>query len=755
MPGVPPTHAGVNADHETAGTPILGRIRERDHGETHTLDESLRQPAPITGHDIARILRRRGWIILTTFVLVCIAVAVLTSRMQKNYEANASLLLDSPTSTTGGANDLLGLLSRGNTTSLDTEIAKIQSRDFLLQVLSEANVKNSNPNELRGRIVLSAGPGGSILDITARAHTAGEAQRIANAVADVYIKFATKEFFDKTDLSETRLRSAREEASKEKLKADEALHQFTSKVGLSDPSLYYGAEARRTVEVRTSLSEGQKSLPLQQESLNNLQHQLTTIPATVITGFSMLKLPAADQYRNEISTFQTQRRDKLFDFAADSPEIKELDTQIATRQQALTELLAQKGLYAVGDKGVSRNADYAKVQSGIYDTQLALKSTQQNIDAWSKQLDSLEAEQQRLAPQQLTYESLRRARDEANSAYERTGLGLFQMRQSRVTSMPYIHLLDSAEIPLGPISPKPILNAIMAVVLGLFLGTLAALITEYLSGGFAEMEIANLPEVGGYPLLGSLPIALPAPIAARTGSNRDLAVVSETSATRGLAAVEDVLREIGYVLVHRGGGDAVPVILLTSVRGDDSTASLAAQLTATLVRDGLRVTLIDADRNHPRLNRVFGAPDAPGLADVVSGKRSVRDILHVGAQGCLRFLAAGAPDDPTPLTEERLRAVFKELATPADTDVVFVSGPSVWNARAIAPLEKAARGMVLLTFGEGAVADASVARVRRLLSNGYKPEILGVVVGHGDDSSMILEGRDKDHSPVEYEEAVP
>jgi Mrp family chromosome partitioning ATPase len=189
-----------------------------------------------------------------------------------------------------------------------------------------------------------------------------------------------------------------------------------------------------------------------------------------------------------------------------------------------------------------------------------------------------------------------------------------------------------------------------------------------------------------------------------------------------------VLRQIGYAVAHRHPKDPVPVVLFSGTRTDEATAALAAQISATLVRDGLRVTLVDADRAHPRLNRVFGAPDAPGLSDALAGRKSARDILHIGADGNLRFLAAGSPTDRTPATEKELKFVFHDLANPTDTDVVIVSGPTVWGLPTIVPLEKASTGMVLVA-GADATAGESVSRVRRLLSNGYKPRILGVVVG--------------------------
>ena len=136
------------------------------------------------------------------------------------------------------------------------------------------------------------------------------------------------------------------------------------------------------------------------------------------------------------------------------------------------------------------------------------------------------------------------------------------------------------------------------------------------------------------------------------------------------------------------------------------------------------------------------------MGDVLSGAISdPRSILHVGAGGGLRFLAAGSTvpaqnaiqPASTPAEDDaqvdRLRLLFADLSQPEETDIVIVSGPAVWNVRAALPLEKATDGLVLVTPPDVPAAE-SLARARRLLSNGYKPRILGVITG--DSAAPVL-----------------
>jgi uncharacterized protein involved in exopolysaccharide biosynthesis/Mrp family chromosome partitioning ATPase len=689
------------------------------------LDETQKLPPPVTVRDIFRILRRRALVALFTFLLVVGVTLFFTSQMRKVYEAETRLLVDSNPESAASSN-VLEMLTRRGSESLDIEIEKIRSRAFLKDVIQKAKLKNEDPDALRGQLVIGSGPGGRILEIRARAETAEEARLVAKTVADQYIALVHRDFNEKVSLSQERLISAKETARREKVEAEANLNAFNARVGLSDPGILYKARVQQTVDTRTQLEDSQRSLALQRKSLRDLEEQLKRIPPTVMTGYTLEKNSIITSYRNDIIGLETQKKKLLFDYAPDSDEVKAIDTEIEAKREAIAQ--AEKDMFSKGSRGISRNPDYSKVQSSIHDTRLGIEGTQNNIAALTTRLARLEAEQKRFAPQQQTYEGLKRKRDGANEAYEQARIGLIQTQIKRDLSAPNPKVLDEAILPPQPVSPKPVLNLVMALCLGLFLGGGMALLAEYMSsGGVASEDFdVHLPTVGGVPLLGTIPVALPTP----EPVENSILPAPLRSAGQRAGYAEDALREIGYALAHRHPRDPVPVILLTGTRSDDSTAALAAQLTATLVRDGMRVTLVDADRNKPRLNRVFGKPDAPGLADVLAGRKKVREILYTGADGSLRFLAAGSPDDQTPFREAGLKSVFHELAADRDTDLVVISGPSVWQTPLIAPLEKAATGMTLIA-PDGA-PDESVARVRRLLSNGYKPHLLGVIIGSDD-----------------------
>ncbi len=64
--------------------------------EPRRLDETQKLPPPVTGRDLALIIRRRAKLALATFVVVVGATIGLTSQMPTVYEAKARVSVDDP-----------------------------------------------------------------------------------------------------------------------------------------------------------------------------------------------------------------------------------------------------------------------------------------------------------------------------------------------------------------------------------------------------------------------------------------------------------------------------------------------------------------------------------------------------------------------------------------------------------------------------------------------------------------------------------
>lgn len=675
-------------------------------------------PGAITGRDIARILRRWWPLMFLAFSGTVVSTYLLTRRMPLVFEAKSRLLVESSVPASIPPS-IAGLLNGVASSPLDIELEKMKSRAFLKEVGKQAKVTYS-PEELLGKVICTVKGATPIIEISTRAPSGDEAARLANAVPAVYKRYVDREASSKSSQTTQKLHEATKVLERQKDVAVQALASFSQEMGTSDPSVLFNSRAVKTVQTRGELEESVKQAGILESGIAEARRQLAQLTPTknISTGYSLNKNPLLDALPNEINQKLTERKLLLDDFQEDSNEVKRADLEIASLKDKLAR--ARQNAFTSGSKAFSMNPDYAAAQSRIWNQLQEQQTNARRIRENRDQLARLEAEQRRLAQRRTKFEQLAQNAGRQRALYENSRTAEIQTEMARITKLPNLKVLDEAQVPGAPLSPNLKLNLALALALGGFLALALALLAEYFFPRrlpmVAEDPLLALPHVGGVPLLGNVPAAaLPGFSSGRP------------SLERLGARAEDALREIGYSLAHREPGQPAPVALFVGTRSDDSTASLAACLTALLLHDGLRITLVDADRATPRLHRAFGKPDAPGLAEALAGK-SVAGLLHRSDGGQLRFLAAGDPADPTPLTEAGLRQVLGELASTDRTDLVVVTGPSVWNARAVSPLEKAAGGMVLIASAD-VPAEESVARARRLLSNGETPHIHGVIVG--------------------------
>jgi len=178
-----------------------------------------------------------------------------------------------------------------------------------------------------------------------------------------------------------------------------------------------------------------------------------------------------------------------------------------------------------------------------------------------------------------------------------------------------IRVLDWADTPAFPILPRKARN----VVIGLF-G----------SGGLALALIL---------LLEAFNTRLTSPEDVRQHLRiRVLGVVPRVKPQNGRASpllgnevpgqFAEMLRGVRTNLVLAPELGAGHTLLVTSSEPSEGKTTSAANIAVSLARLRQRVLLIDADLRKPRLHEMFGEDQKPGLADVLSGKTSSRDLVE-------------------------------------------------------------------------------------------------------------------------------
>jgi capsular exopolysaccharide synthesis family protein len=138
-------------------------------------------------------------------------------------------------------------------------------------------------------------------------------------------------------------------------------------------------------------------------------------------------------------------------------------------------------------------------------------------------------------------------------------------------------------------------------------------------------------------------------------------------------ASRSAVRAITYFGLNENSGRT---LLVTSAAPFDGRTTLATNLAIAMAQEGLRVVIVDANCQSPKLKQIFPGGNT-GLFDALSGAVPVAQSLVPTAVENLDFLGCGAiPADPVAaLNGETLVDVFGELADHYDR--VVIDSPAV------------------------------------------------------------------------------
>lgn len=194
-------------------------------------------------------------------------------------------------------------------------------------------------------------------------------------------------------------------------------------------------------------------------------------------------------------------------------------------------------------------------------------------------------------------------------------------------------------------------------------------------------------------------------------------------------AAAEQYRALRTRILHSDSVSAVNVLLVTSPgRGEGKTLT-AGNLALTMAQeDQHQICLLEADLRHPRLQRLFGLPDGPGLAEVLAGQAPLDDALLTLDEHRITVLPAGkVPARPAELLgTQTMRRVIETLR--ARFDRVVVDAPAaapLADVRILTPLVDS----VLLVVRS---AQTSKPSIHDAVSALDRAKLLGILLNDAD-----------------------
>jgi capsular exopolysaccharide synthesis family protein len=228
-------------------------------------------------------------------------------------------------------------------------------------------------------------------------------------------------------------------------------------------------------------------------------------------------------------------------------------------------------------------------------------------------------------------------------------------------------IISNAETPTSPISPKPLRNGALALILGLILGVGLAFLREYLDDTVASKE--DVERAVGQPVVAVVP-------SVRRWKDSESAYL--VSRVEPMSSTAEAYRGLRTSVQFLGIDRPVRVMQITSPVSTEGKTTTLANLAVAFARSGQDVVVVCCDLRRPRLHQFFGLSNEIGFTSVLLGQVKLADALQeVPGEPRLRVLSSG-PHPPNPselLGSTRTAELLAELS--ASSDIVLVDCPPV------------------------------------------------------------------------------
>ena len=321
-----------------------------------------------------------------------------------------------------------------------------------------------------------------------------------------------------------------------------------------------------------------------------------------------------------------------------------------------------------------------------------------------------------------------------------------QAEAQKVEQQNNLRIIESAEVPTAPISPRRGFTILAALMASTAVGIGLAFFLEYLDNTIKTVEdvsrYAQLPALSVIPaLVGMAPHKLGArgrKALAASGGSADLGQQQlVTLGTRSSAA--EAYRVLRTSVLLSAAGHAPKSVLITSGQPGEGKTTTAINTAISLAQLGASVLIVDCDLRRPAAHKVLGVDRAYGLSNYLAqAEVTLEHVIHKLPIANLSLLPCG-PIPPNPaelIISERMKEMLKELAERYDH--IIIDSPPLINVTDPVILSTMVDGVILVVHGGKSTRDI-VRRARQELAT-VGARVFGVVLNNVD---LRHEGYDK------------
>ena len=532
----------------------------------------------------------------------------------------------------------------------DAEETQAQSNaiDQFLASLTIAPVRNSRLVDLRFRS--SDGP---------------LATRVVNQLAKSYIEQDLEYRFMASKEASDWLGQQLTEQRKQVEAAETSLQQYrehNDAISLEDRE---NIVVQRLTELSTAVTRA-KTERLTKESSYRQIKAIENNPAALDTFPAILGNQFIQQQKGELANLQRQRAQMAERFGDRHPEMTKVQSAIESAQHRI-------------------QGEIAKVVLAVRSEYQAAVAQEQSLAA---ALEQQKGEALTMNRRAIEYSVLNRDVESNKEVYDSLLQRAKETNVSGELKSSNIRVVDAAEVPQSPSSPRKRLNLLM----GLFAGTLLACAVVFFFE-YMDNRIKTPDEIRahlGLPALGLLP-RLPKDV-----TEAGHALINGTVPANFSEAFRALRTNVLFSAPEMGSRS----ILITSSGPGEGKTMVATNMAVSLAHASQRVLLIDADMRRPKAHEAFDLRQEPGLSNLLVGNAKASESIRKTPVPGLWMLPAGRiPPNPAELLGSvKFRDFLKSLRE--HFDWVIIDTPPVMAVTDAAILAHVANGVVFVVGAE-------------------------------------------------------
>lgn len=518
------------------------------------------------------------------------------------------------------------------------------------------------------------------------------AARIANTMAKTFI---TANIERKVDSSVYARQFLEDQIKQTKAKLEEServINEYAKKNEILNLGEDKGSATTQTfVDFSSALAKAEQDRIKAESLYNELKNNPETAPQA-------LENSAIQRYKEEKAKLEAEYAKNLAVYKPDFPamvqakaQITQLDARIKTEVDVIFGSI--KAQYdAARKQEESLRAKVASTRSEV----LAVQDRSVDMNLLKRELDT----------NRQVYDSL-----------------LQRLKEVSVTAgitTNNVSIVDEASVPLFPAKPKPLINLGLGLVLGVFLGMLAALLREQMDDSIKHAD--EVEGLFGLPLLGLIPWIKP-----EKGQDESVAMLAHLQPRSAFA---EAYRSMRTALQFSTADGAPRRFIVTSCGKSEGKSTTALALAINFAQLGQRVLLIDADMRKPSIHKALRMPNERGLSNLLTGDMPGSEMLiHATPITNLSVLTAGpTPPDPVELLMGPKFGMFLQKAQELGFNQVVIDGPPLLGIADAIVLGNQIQHMVFAVKASGTKKASIKDALRRLRNAGIAP--MGVVLTH-------------------------